>query len=444
MPLATIPAVDANICSGWTEQDINLYNRLDYYLAKMQVDRRKEWTVWNRFLGKRPWKPNMGSTMRSVKKEPSPHVRQFAFPNEISAAPKKDVIDIRERRVDEMVYRHRFESTVLSFVPSFRDFLTDHVDACGKDIMEKQERFEDIFQRGRIFHRSPYVWVSDKAAGELTSAPYGIGNAAGTDGKTTGFLQSLIPTLGPKGYLSMEQINKMLTVMETDLRVPAFSGGGLPKENQGLNDKFALVLSSEAWNQFTFDPWLLANKNCSLDIINDRFRGSMFGRVTCILEDKPLREKIDGTFAAPETRVLPVGTYSPIPATVAGSQPDNPYNVGETIPSPTYTGLGDDASPYEWAFLVGAEGYETITVGPPPSAFSGNGMPKGFGKMFWNGEVEITKNFLIPCYDDAGTLYWETNQYGEYLKFISQVTYGMLAKQPRNVLPINFKRKRGA
>lgn len=55
----TIPPVYLN--------DIEMYNRLPFYLAKMQVERAKGWNDYVTLLEKREWKPNMGNVMRSVK-----------------------------------------------------------------------------------------------------------------------------------------------------------------------------------------------------------------------------------------------------------------------------------------------------------------------------------------------------------------------------------------
>lgn len=426
MPLTTIPAVDQNICSGWTEQDINLYNKLDFYLAKLQAEKRKTWAIWSKLVGKIPWTPNMGATMRGVRKEPSPHLRQFAFPRTLDEVPVKDVVQVRELKAETQVRRHRFESPIMNYLPSFRDFLTDHVDAHGKDIEEKKIRFEDIFLRGEIWWNSPHVWLPDCATGELKVAPMERGNSAGTasSSKNTAWLQGQLPLIGNPGNLSLNTLNVAVTTMEVDLRVPPFKGSSTPTgDSQPPGDMYCLVCSSEAWNQFIYDPWLLANKNCDLNVITQGFRGNLFGRISAKLEDLPMRIAADGTFPQPET--LEVA--------------EEAYNFGESV-------LEDDYkdAPYEVAFLLGAEGYKALEVGPPPKIFASKGMPEGFGKMFWNGEIMVTKNLIIPCVDDEENTTYEANNYGEYLKFISQITLGIIGQQKRNVMPIIFKRRRGA
>lgn len=437
MPNVQLPAINQNVCMGWNEAQRDLYHHMPFYLAEMQVNHRKKWSTWPKLCGKIPWQPNMGEVMKAVRKEPSPVIRQHAFPRELSAAATKDIMDVRETSNITTVKHHKFESPIFQFYPSFRDFMKNHVEVHSKDILEKQQVFEDMFLRSSVFNYAPFVFLPDAAAGILTLAPSEPGTDDGAGGSATGktaaWLQANLPLIGNPGNLSLTTINLMSTIMANDLGIPQYSGSNNNNDvsGQGLGEKFILITSAEAYNQFFFDPWMLAHKNCYLDVVTDGFKGNLWGQVTCKLERYPMRIAADGSFPAPETRV--VGAAHEHDENAAA-----PYNVGETIPNPTYT-----SAPYEVAFLCGESGYDAVTVGPPPKVFAGNGMPDGFGKMQWNGEIILTKNFLIPCVDAAGVTVYETNAYGEFIRFISHATYGIMPKQRRNFIPIIFKRVRG-
>lgn len=428
MPSA-MPVIDQQACSEWTENDRNLYNSLPFYFAKIQGDRRKTWSTWGKLFGKRKWKKNQGDTMKMIRKEPSPHIRQQAHPRPMSSIPRKDVMNVREVTQDVVIRRHRFESPVLNFYPSFNDFL-DHVEDHAVDIMEKIERYEDVFCRTSVLHMAPFMFISNGKSMTRVNAPAWSGTGTfdeDNDGKTPAVLAALINAHNPQP-LQVQGLMDGLSQMETDLRIPAFSGSELPTEDAPLADRFLLITGSETYNSFSFDPWVLANKNCNFDIVNNQYKGSIMGRITSRLEDLPLHLRADGSMKAPEM--------------IVGSSEQ--HNLNETIPNPEYASLGEDGSPYAISFLLGKVGYDSLEVGPPPSAFAKDEMPHNFPGMFWNGEVKFTKRFLVPCVnEDTGEVTWEANAYGEHIKAISQISCGVAPRQRRSIIPILHLRKRG-
>ncbi len=424
MPAVAIPSIDNAACTSWTEQDINLFNKYQFFFAVLQAEKRKRWNVWAKNIGKVKWTPNHGDTMKGIRKEPSPRLRQFAFPQLISAQATKDINQVREITFTAQVKHQKFETPIFQFLSSFQDFMKDHVEAHVTDLEEKKIIFEECFYRGYIFHQSPYMYIAGKAGEKIIAAPQGDGNSAGTSGKTTAFLaaqQALVGGNSGPGNLSLLDINLLATIMENDLRIPPFSGGGQPKDDATPGDMFRLILSTEAWNQFPFDPFLKENRAIDLNIVTAGLRGNFFGRVTCQFEDTPLRMLADGTFPAPEITEI---------------NPDR-ENYGESVANPAYT-----HAPFEFAFMMGPQGYKAIDVGPPPKAFANGEMPKGFGSMFWNGETILTTDINIPCVDQDGNTTWETNAYGEYVRAISHATYGIIGHQKRNVVPVLFRRRR--
>jgi hypothetical protein len=49
---------------GWEENTLQMYNKLPYYFANMQINSRNDWVIWDKFLDKYPNKfpTNMGNT----------------------------------------------------------------------------------------------------------------------------------------------------------------------------------------------------------------------------------------------------------------------------------------------------------------------------------------------------------------------------------------------
>lgn len=403
----------------WTEQQTTLYNQLPFYLAETQVTYFKKWETWPKVLTNMPWSANMGPIMKGVHKDPSPILRQTFFPNDIESLSKKDIVEVREVTEQARLRKHRFESNLINFVPSFQDFLTNHVDFANENLVKKIAAAYDIFLRTYIFHASPYVWICGKAT-ELVASPYTTGSL-NVAAKTTAFLQYCVSQCTKP--LNMKQLNKMTSVMEDDVAADYFEGSAGQATSEGLKGKYCVVTHGEVWNNWALDPFMLGNRPLDMNVVTDRFKGNLWGRWTTLMERFPLRISADGT--------LPSG-----PETVE----ENPaaYNYGETVVDPNYI-----AAPVAVSFAVGAEAYKSLKIGPPPKHFSSGEMDMGkFRALNWNGEVAITKDFLVNELNEAGAIVQDTNKYGEYLQLISQVAMGILAIRRRNIIPIIHLRQR--
>jgi hypothetical protein len=446
MAINAMPAIDQRTCGAWNENDLTLYQHYPYYLDKAQADRKKWYPIFGKVITKkRKWKPGT-TVLRVVKTNPSPDLRQFAFPKALAnnARPNVDIMDVRESFADAAVYSHQFISPHFSFLPDFQDFMS-HCKDTANDIMEKIDLFGEKYLRGMVFHMSPYVIVCNaNGAVQLVPCPSWAGTgdfdtAAGGSGKNENWLKALFAgqvsaidgsLAQVTGSLKVTAIEQAMTIAETDLGIPFFSGSDLPNgDDKALDGKFLWAMDSEAWNQMVYDPFVQGNLTLNFDIVTNGFKGSFFGRATTRLECRPIRFTANGTYHNPEVRVSNA----------------NNWNDQETEPNPKYTNIAGavaDCSPYAVAFLIGKNNYEALEVGPPPSLFTGDSFPDA-PAMEWNGSVRLTKNFLIPCVDADGNVVWEANTFGKYLKYISEATFGIVPTQRRNIIPVIYLRRRG-
>lgn len=411
-------------------EDVNKYNKLPIYLAKLEAEMFPRWQIFNKLFGKIDWKPNMGKTMRGVRAENTPIGRQEFYPVDIDGVPNKDVIETQETSEDTVLKMHDFDSKQFHFLPSFQDFRENQLDFNHQDIVKQIAANNDIFIRTVMLQKSPAVFIpGNPTAGErqLVSAPVVAGGSitAANATKNTAWFQAMAAKITTG--LTLAALDYACAVLRDDLGAPFFENTvNSPKDNELVKGRYVCVGSSEAYQMFKWDVNFAQFRNINLSIVNDGFRGSIFDEITWKTERYPLRFKADGTRPEPEIPLLD--------GVQAGTVTGGANQQSRTIPNPEYVN-----APYEVAWLLGADAFKTIKIGPPPRAFSAKKMDVSkFYSMKWNGEVQLTDQILIT--DANGKQH--TNVRGRFLQLISSVVMGAIPCRQQNCMPILFLRHR--
>jgi len=480
MASSVTAAAVANAANSAASPTAGAFKALSYYLAKNEVALYPKWNVYDTLYGSIPWQPNMGSTLTGTTPTPSPVLRTTFMPEVLTSFPKKDQFTVGERTEDASLGMHRFESNRFRFLSNFESFWRDHLSYAQSDIVRQIQTANNIFVRTLMYYQAPDLYISGKGlSSQLSGADVYTrkrelaqadirkvenGGDSSTDVITGGSagqtitvsagntFRNDIATGGTSAVISevltLKEIFKAMLVLQEDIQAPPFDRTfGGPKTSEMVKGKYVLICSTEAWSSLLWDTNLRTGTGtgaatqlapANLNLLKDGFAGDLFGKVTAKFDPYPLRFSANGDFIAPQT----------VDST-----------TGKCIPNSNYTQISAASTTigsHEIAFLVGADAFKTINVGPPPKEFAGKNMSaKKFYGMKWNGEVHLTDQFLIPTAvgsgvgttdtaltaqpGDTGT---ELNVYGDYLKFISQAVIGGIAGDTRYCLPISFLRRR--
>ena len=423
-----------------TTEDVTRFNQLPFYLVRNEVKQFPTWSVFDQLYGDIDWQANEGNTMKGVTAQRSPVSRSFFHPNAITTVPKKDIYQVTESVEQAVLYTHDYESFQFSFLPSFTVFWKNYLQFANTDIVRQIAISNNQFIETMMWEGSPYYYIA--GTGLQTGAPTNLGNdnfnAAGS--KTAAWLIAVTQGVGGVAGISttglrLRDVFNAFMSLQEDLAAPAFDGSkNMPKDNEGLKGKYVLLVPSEDFLNFTFDPDVINKLQglapCDLNLLFNDFKGLLFGFLTCKINKYPVRYNIADVLAPDGVTVLyPAGT--PIAPEIFDAT-DNKWK-----PNPYYTSRV--TAPYTISWILGADRAKTIKVGPPPKEFASTNMSaKKFYSMRWNGEVQLTDQVLIFDANGVPSL----NNYGKQLTFISELTHGYLEGERRHAFPILSKRTR--
>ena len=376
--------------------------------------------------------PNMGTELRGIKVEPTPIGRQMFFPNAITSQPNRDVHEVRESLESALLYRHNYESPYINFLGPFQDFRRQQIPNAMSDLTQQIATANDMFQRTNVFHKCPNLLISGKAitangdsfdGDDFVAAPSGLGSNDGSTAKTTAYLQQAIAYVGNnQGGLSYKLAKKCGVIMTEDIQAPPFEGSAnMPKPDEAIKGKYVIMGSNETYEHMEFDDFLLQTKGQLQTYVGGGYNGPIGSKVAWYSERFPLRIADDGTFPAPQ--VFETNA--------------NAWNYGETVPNPAYVN-----AKFEIAFVIAANAYENIEVGPPPKEFTSSKMDaRKFAELRWNGEVRLTDDLLINVGTPAAPII-TTNKYGEFVQLIADTVHGIIPIQRRHCFAVLYRRIR--
>lgn len=414
-------------------EDANRFQQLPYYLVQNEIKEFASWNIFDQLFGDIDWQSNQGNVMRAVTPQRSPVGRSFFFPNDITGAPKKDIYQVTESYEDARIKLHDYESYQFNFLPSFTAFWKNYLQFANKDIVRQIALSNNQFIETNLWFNAPNVYLA--GSGLNTGAPIGMGNAAGTaaGSKTAAWLIATVQGNGTNGVLQnlmLRDVYNAILNLQEDMAAPPFMGAkNMPKDNAGLQGKYVLVTSTEAWMNFPYDPDTNLLKSINLDLLFNDFHGLLFGTTTVKFHRYPIRfntvDIVDAAGNVLYAKGLPI-------APEIFDTTDQKWK-----PNPYYTSL--ISAPYEISWLLGDSTCRTIKVGPPPKEFATTNMSaEKFYSLKWNGEVRLTDQLLVT-FDDGSI---DLNHYGKQLKFISELTHGYLVGERRFSIPLIYERKR--
>lgn len=416
-------------------QDPQNFAMLDFYLVKNEVAQYPIWNVFDQLYGKIDWITNQGNVMKGSTPQRSPVGRSFFFPNAVTTVANKDIYQVTESLEVASVYVHKYESFIFNFLPNFNAFWDTYLQFQNKDLVRQIATSNNQFIETNMYFNAINVYLC--GTGLTSGNPTAMGNATGNaaNSKTWAWLLGVIAGNAGNGgvlqQLTLRDIYVMSMIGAEDLAIPPFMGvRNMPKDNDGMKEKYVLAISSEDWMNLTFDPDVQALKPLNLDLLFNDFKGLLFGTTTCKILKYQVRFSTNNIYAGDGVTVV-YSAGQPIPPEI--------FDVTDSKwkPNPYYTSLVSANISMGW-FLGDSYG-KSIKVGPPPKEFANKDMSaQKFYSMKWNGEVRLTDQFLLTLSD--GTQ--ELNDYSENLKFRSKLTHGWLVGERRNAFPVLIKRKR--